>query len=238
MKKMEKKWTKRSKTKQSSRSSEKGLNNAWQNYEGGDSEFQNDTPGRRNGSGRGDHQFNPQKGSNEITKIEENWIKDATGRHPEYLPEPQIGSRRVGDLGKSTITEKDLEGGEWNSTEKKPKKSGEEKFDPPPGLSDESSQEEGIVRRNARPTKTNEPSQFGNSIKHSVKKASADSEIAETRGSGLQEASTRFRMNLINFKNKKDLPIEPRLTLLERHLFRSKFGYRILEPDVSWNSSW
>ena len=71
---------------------------------------------------------------------------------------------------------------------------GDEKFDPPPGCSDESSQEESNDRRNARPTKNKEPSRFGDPIKYSVKEVSTDSEVKETHGRRLKETLTNYPM--------------------------------------------
>ena len=47
-------------------------------------------------------------------------------------------------------------------------------FEPPQGVSEESSAEESGVRRSSRQTKNKEPKRFGDPIKHSIKKVSAD----------------------------------------------------------------
>ena len=48
----------------------------------------------------------------------------------------------------------------------------DEIFEPPPGASDDSSVEEAGVRRSSRQTKTKEPKQFGDPVKHSIKEVS------------------------------------------------------------------
>ena len=47
-------------------------------------------------------------------------------------------------------------------------------FEPPQGVSDESSAEESGVRRSSRQTKNKEPKRFGDPIKHSIKEISED----------------------------------------------------------------
>ena len=47
-----------------------------------------------------------------------------------------------------------------------------------------------------------------------------------------------YRRRLTHFKTRSDRPIEPRLGLSERHLFRRKFSYATLDKGVDWNPSW
>ena len=50
----------------------------------------------------------------------------------------------------------------------------------------------------------------------------------------LQEYQRRLR----DFKERSDRPVESKLRMLERHLFRQKFGYATLDKGVDWNPSW
>ena len=90
------------------------------------------------------------------------------------------------------------------------------------------------VRRSSRQTKSKEPQRFGDPVKHSIM------EISEELSGGalLKAALQEYRRRLTEFKTRKDRPIESRLSLLERHLFRRKFGYATLDKGVDWNPSW
>ena len=52
-------------------------------------------------------------------------------------------------------------------------------------------------------------------------------------GGGLLKASQEYRRRLAHFKTRNDTPVETRLELLQRHLFRRKFGYAILDEDIT-----
>ena len=91
------------------------------------------------------------------------------------------------------------------------------------------------VRRSSRLTKSKEPQRFGDPVKHSIK------EISEEEPSGgalLKAASQDYRKRLEHFKTRNDISIETRLGLLERHLFRRKFGYATIDEGVDWNPTW
>ena len=107
-------------------------------------------------------------------------------------------------------------------------------FEPPQRFSDESSAEESNVRRCSRQTKNKEPKRFGDPIKHSIKEISENLTGGALLKTALQEYSRRLR----DFKERSDRPAESKLKMLERHLFRRKFGYATLDEGVEWNPSW
>ena len=80
------------------------------------------------------------------------------------------------------------------------------------------------VRRSKRTTKNQGPKRLGSPVKHSIKYISADDE-ADVNEMALEQ----YRSGLANVKTNKNNPIETRLKLLERHLFRKKFGYAALD---------
>ena len=106
-------------------------------------------------------------------------------------------------------------------------------FEPPQGVSDESSAEESGVRRSSRQTKNKEPKRFGDPIKHSTKEISEDLTGVALLKTALQE----YRRRLRDFKERSDRPVETKLRMLERHLFRRKFGYATLDKGLDWNPS-
>ena len=106
-------------------------------------------------------------------------------------------------------------------------------FEPPQGISDESSAEESGVRRSSRQTKNKEPKRFGDPIKHSIKEVSQDL----SGGALLKTAPQDYRRRLRDFKERSDRPVESKLRILERHLFRRKLGYATLDKGVDWNPS-
>ena len=110
----------------------------------------------------------------------------------------------------------------------------DENFEPPSGASDDCSVEEAGVRRSSRQTKSKEPKRFGDPVKHSIKEVSEEL----TGGALLKAALQEYRRRLTEFKERGDRPMESKLGLLERHLFRRKFGYATLDKGVDWNPSW
>ena len=58
------------------------------------------------------------------------------------------------------------------------------------------------------------------------------------RGELLKAALQELRRRLADFQERSDRPIESKLRLLERHLFRSKFGYATLDKGINWNPWW
>ena len=109
----------------------------------------------------------------------------------------------------------------------------DKKLEPPQGASDYSSVEDAGVRKSSRQTKSKEPRRFGDPVKHSIKEFSEEL----SGGALLKAASKEYRRRLTEFKTRNDRPKESRLSLLERHLFRRKFGYTTLNKGVDWNPS-
>ena len=106
----------------------------------------------------------------------------------------------------------------------------------PSGISDHSDvdyQGSASVRRSKRTTKNQGPKRLGSPVKHSVKYISADEE-ADINEMALEQ----YRFGLANVKTDKNNPIETRLKLLERHLFRKKFGYAALDTTQPWSTQW
>ena len=106
----------------------------------------------------------------------------------------------------------------------------------PSGISDESvvdDQGGTNVRRSKRTTKSQGPKRLGSPVKHSVKYICADDEAATN-----EMALEQYRSGLANVKTDKNNPMETRLKLLERHLFRIKFGYAALETTQPWSTQW
>ena len=106
----------------------------------------------------------------------------------------------------------------------------------PSGVSDDSVVDEQggtNVRRSTRATKNQGPKRFGSPVKHSVKHISADDENAIN-----EMALEQYRLGLANVKTDKHNPMETRLKLLERHLFRKKFGYAALDTTQPWSNQW
>ena len=90
------------------------------------------------------------------------------------------------------------------------------------------------VRRSSRQTKSKEPKRFGDPVKHSIKEVSEEL----TGGALLKAALQEYRRLLTNFQERSDRPTESKLRLLERHLFRRKFGHATLDKGVDWNPCW
>ena len=106
----------------------------------------------------------------------------------------------------------------------------------PPGISDDSvvdDQGSASVRRSKRTTKNQGPKRLGSPVKHSVKYISADKD-ADINEMALEQ----YRFGLANVKTDKNNPMETRLKLLERHLFRKKFGYAALDTTQPWSTQW
>ena len=47
-----------------------------------------------------------------------------------------------------------------------------------------------------------------------------------------------YRIKLAIFRTDVNKPEESKLGLLEKHLFRRKFGSEVLDISKSWNASW
>ena len=106
----------------------------------------------------------------------------------------------------------------------------------PSGISDDSvvdNQGGTSVRRSKRTTKNQGPKRLGSPVKHSVKYISAEEE-ADINEMALEQ----YRYGLANVRTDKNNPMETRLKLLDRHLFRKKFGYSALDTTQPWSTQW
>ena len=102
------------------------------------------------------------------------------------------------------------------------------------GVSDDSSAEGSGVRRNSRQTMSKEPKRFGDPVKHSIKEVSEEL----SGGALLKAALQEYRKKLTDFHERSDRPVESKLRILERHLFRRKIGYATLDKGTDWNPCW
>ena len=78
------------------------------------------------------------------------------------------------------------------------------------------------------------PSRYGNPIKYSVKLISSEQDITELNKAALEA----YRIELANFRTDVNKPVDTKLGLLEKHLFRRKFGSAALNVSRTWNASW
>ena len=104
----------------------------------------------------------------------------------------------------------------------------------PPGFSDESGDSEATVRRSDRSTKNKGPSRYRNPNKHSVKLVTSEQDLVDLNMAALEA----YRIKLANFRSDVNKPEERKLGLLEKQLFRRKFGSEALDISKSWNASW
>ena len=100
----------------------------------------------------------------------------------------------------------------------------------PPGVSDESGDSEAPVRRSDRSTKNKGPSRYGNPYKHSVKLVTSEQDLVDLNMAALES----YRIKLANFRSDVNKREESKLGLLEKHLFRRKFGSEALDISKSW----
>ena len=102
----------------------------------------------------------------------------------------------------------------------------------PPGFSDESEVEETSVRKSGRSKKG--PIRYGNPIKHSVRSISYHNDLLDLNQAALEV----YRIKLAKFKPNASNSVETKFGLLEKHLFRTKFGSEALDINRSWNDEW
>ena len=110
----------------------------------------------------------------------------------------------------------------------------DERSNAPPGFSDESGETEVPIRRSGRQTKNKGPIRFGNLVTHSIKLVSTDQAITDLNKAALEA----YRVRLATIKPDVSRPIETKLGLLEKHLFRRKFGSEALDIAKTWNAEW
>ena len=102
----------------------------------------------------------------------------------------------------------------------------------PPGFSDESEVEDTSVRKSGRAKKG--PTRYGNPIKHSVKAIEDQNDLLNLNRAALEA----YRIKLANFRPGASNSVETKFDLLEKHLFRRKFGSEALNINRSWNAEW
>ena len=101
-----------------------------------------------------------------------------------------------------------------------------------PGFLDESEVEETSGRKSGRSKKG--PIRYGKPIKHSVRSISYHTDLLDLK----QAALEAYRIKLANFKPDASNSVETKFGLLEKHLFRRKFGSEALDINRSWNAEW
>ena len=110
----------------------------------------------------------------------------------------------------------------------------DERSSAPPGFSDEPGETEAPIRRSGRQTKNKGPIRFGNPVTHSIKLITSNQDITDLNKAALEA----YRVRLATLKPDVSRPIETKLGLLEKHLFRRKFGSEALDISKMWNAEW
>ena len=108
---------------------------------------------------------------------------------------------------------------------------------PPPGFSDESDKEEEqtTVRRSNRQTKNQGPKRYGSPVSHSVKLISCEDDLTDLNLAALE--GYRTRLAIIKTGNSETTLVNKTFGLLERHLFKRRFGATSLDSSESWNAA-
>ena len=112
--------------------------------------------------------------------------------------------------------------------------SGDQGNNAPPCFSDEPGESDVPVRRSERQTKNKSLSHYGKPVKHSVKFITSEHDITDL----IKAALEAYRIKLATFKTDENTPVETKLGLLEKHLFRQKIGSEALEITKTWNAAW
>ena len=102
------------------------------------------------------------------------------------------------------------------------------------GFSDESGDTEVPIRRSGRQTNNKGPIRFGNPVTHSIKLITTDQDVTDLNKAALEA----YRVRLATLKPDVSRPIETKLGLLEKHLFRRKIGSEALNISKTWNAEW
>ena len=133
------------------------------------------------------------------------------------------------------ITNQVLTRGVQNEAEKLLNQQAESIVNSPAVFADESDKEEDTttVRRSSRQTKTQGPKRYGSPVSHSVKLISCDDDVTELNLAALE--AYRLRLEKLNINNKEQQ--NNTFDLLERHLFKRKFGATSLDESGSWNAA-
>ena len=69
---------------------------------------------------------------------------------------------------------------------------------------------------------------------HSIKLITTDQDITDRNKAALEA----YRVRLAILEPDVSRPIETKLGLLEKHLFRRKFGSEALDISKTWNAEW
>ena len=175
--------------------------------------------------------------------------KSTSTLHSSTRNKKEISRNTSPETISDTFNSKDLSAADWNRLadqvlergvqrraadilQSKEDVKDEEESNNPPVFSDESEVEETSVRKSGRSKKG--PTRYGNPIKHSVKSISYHNDILDLN----QAALEAYRIKLANFKPDVLNSVETKFGLLEKHLFRSKFGSEALDINRSWNAEW
>ena len=67
-----------------------------------------------------------------------------------------------------------------------------------------------------------------------MKLVSSEKDLVDLNRAALEA----YGIKLANFRSDVNKPEESKLGLLEKHLFRRKFGSEALDVSKSWNASW
>ena len=110
----------------------------------------------------------------------------------------------------------------------------DERSNAPPGFSDESGDTEVPIRRSGRQTKNKGSIGFGNPVTHSIKLITTNQDITDLNKAALEAC----RVRLATLKPDVSRPTETKFGLLEKHLFRRKFGSEGLDISKTWNAEW
>ena len=106
---------------------------------------------------------------------------------------------------------------------------------PPPGFSDESDKEEEqtTVRRSSRQTKNQGLKRYVSPVSNSVKLITCEDDITELNLATLE--AYRTRLTTIKTVDSEATPRNKTFGLLERHLFKRRFGATSLDLSKPWN---
>ena len=135
------------------------------------------------------------------------------------------------------ITNQVLTRGVQNEAEKLLTQQAESVDNSPAVFADESDKEEDktTVRRSSRLTKNQGPKRYGSPVSHSVKLISCEDDMTELSLAALE--AYRLRLAKLNINNKETTLENNTFDLLERHLFKRKFGATSLDESGSWNAA-
>ena len=108
---------------------------------------------------------------------------------------------------------------------------------PPPGFSDESDKEkeQTTVRRSNRQTKKQGPKRYDSPVSHSVKLITCEDDITDLYLAALE--AYRTRLATIKTGNSETTLVNKTFGLLERHLFKRRFGATSSDISESWNAA-